>query len=121
MLKYLLKLVKLYRIQKVFQKCTRVNRSFHHAANGFNLFMKKRNLHVPVGSETMIQIAVLVGICAHWLGCLNFMCTRLRNFPSESWLVKFELNEKNLVTQWRCAVLRSIVHLTELLSVEPTP
>ncbi|KAL7465855.1 hypothetical protein ACHAXS_011085 [Conticribra weissflogii] len=83
--------------------------------------MKKRNLHVPVGSETMIQIAVLVGICAHWLGCLNFMCTRLRNFPSESWLVKFELNEKNLVTQWRCAVLRSIVHLTELLSVEPTP
>ena len=88
-----LKSVRLLRLTKLL-RLFRLKKIFRWAKMYVNILEEKLQWRMSDGSVKLSKLFLFVLLVAHWIGCLNFMICRLYEFPSDSWVVYSQLEDK---------------------------
>ena len=103
-------MLKLLRLAKLF-RLLRLSRLFRYIKMVFIYVEESLHIRVSDGFIKLLRLAVGALFLAHWIGCFNFMLVRLHDFPSDSWVVYANLQDRSAYSQWSWSFFKALAQM----------
>ena len=114
-----LKLLKLFRIAKLF-RLRRVSQLFNLVGAVSSHLEENLNFRLTDGTTKIVRLFGIALIAAHWIGCFNFMLVRTHGCPEDSWVVYAHLEDERPIVQWRWSMFKALAQMI-LIGFETPP